>query len=275
MGRSEYVFCKPDVEKKVFEYLREAPKVYLKEYRNGQEDEIDSIILNSMRRRIQRDASQTEPIDLGRIYENMMTDNLERIKEAEAWANGEEVSSRDLIEWNAKIRAFLDIVGIIRTRRYDMQGTNFVKDGEYIVPSPVEMIEEQAEYYTHNNLIKRTSKQQHDIITTMFIMNSNIEGAIANMTTEQLDNFRGIMAMKKIAYEDALAQHNENSEYVNNVSRNVPSIIAERFGQCIWYQKEYNLDMVRKYGDAKDGLIAYVDNLDSHINHSIMGSYDF
>ena len=86
MGRSEYVFCKPDVEKKVFEYLREAPKVYLKEYRNGQEDEIDSIILNSMRRRIQRDASQTEPIDLGRIYENMMTDNLERIKKAEAEA---------------------------------------------------------------------------------------------------------------------------------------------------------------------------------------------
>ena len=275
MGRSEYVFCKPDVEKKVFEYLREAPKVYLKEYRNGQEDEIDSIILNSMRRRIQKDASQTEPVDLGGIYEAMMADNLERIKEAEAWANGEEVSSRDLLDWDARTRAFLDIVGIVRTRRYDMRGTNFVKDGEYIVPSPVDMIEEQAEYYTHNNPIKRTSKQQHDIITSMFIMNSNIESAIANMTSEQLDNFRGIMSMKKIAYEDALAQHTANSEYVDKISRNVPGIIAERFAQCIWYQKEYSSDMVRKYGDAKDGLIAYVDNLESHINYSIMGSYDF
>ena len=277
MGNNEYVFCKPNVARKVADYLREAPKVYRKEYKTGIEDDIDDIILGAMRSRIKNDASRTNPIDLADIYDNLMTENMARLREVESLI-GQDSSTSDLLEWNFRARAFLDLIGIIRTYRYDMQGATFMEDGKYVVESPIDMIEEQADYYAHNSMVKRTSKQQHDLISTMFIMRSNIEGAIANMTSEQLDNFRGIMNMKRIAYEDALNQHNANSEYINNIYTLVPSLpttIDEQFRQCVWYQKEYNVDMVRKYGDRKDGLIAYVDGLEANINSAIMGGYDF
>ena len=167
---------------------------------------------------------------------------------------------------------FLDIIETIRDRRYDFEGSTFVEDDKRIVASPIDMIEEEADYSAHNSMVKRTSNQQHDFITTQFIMKSNIDGAIADMTTDELDTFKGVMQLKKVAYESTLSEHNANSEYVNNFERgSVPITISGPLNQCIWLQKLYNVDMVRKYGHSRDGLIAFVNNIDEYVDNAIMG----
>lgn len=266
-----YVFGRPNVGQMVHDYMQKASRAYISEYSTGEVPEVDEIMLNAMRGKIRNAVRRVEPIDLADLYTGLMNENMARIRQVEGLMD-EEVSTQDLFAWSSDARAFLDIIETIRDRRYDFEGSTFVEDGKRIVASPIDMIEEEADYSAHNSMVKRTSNQQHDFITTQFIMKSNIDGAIADMTTDELDTFKGVMQLKKVAYESTLSEHNANSEYVNNFDRgSVPITIAGPLNQCIWLQKLYNVDMVRKYGHSRDGLIAFVDNIDEYVDNAIMG----
>ena len=236
-----------------------------------QMSEADDIMLNALRGNIRGAVKRVNPIDLSELYNGLMSDNMARIRQVEALTE-EDVATVDLFKWSSDARAFLDVIGIIRDRRYDFEGSTFFEDGMWVVTNPADMIEEFAEFVVNNDRVKRTSQQQHDFITTQMIMKSNIDRAISDMTTDEVEEFRNVMRFKKIAYEDALAHHNGNAEYVNGLDRRrVPFTIAGPLNQCIWLQKEHNISMIKKYGDRQSGLISYVNNIDEHIDNAIMG----
>ena len=259
-----------DVEQLVYEYLASATEIYLTQTETGQEDGAGLFKLNVLRKKIMSAASKTNPVELSELYNQLMSSNMPRIKDGEYFDRNTKKS--DCAVWKSDALAFLDIIGIVGDRRYNYHDASFVENGQLVIDNPIDMIEELAEFATHNDRIKRTPIQDDELSATIFDMKTNIDCTISDMTSEELEKFKRYFSFRKVAYEDALCKHMCDREHCDNLDIcAVSNVVRGVMSLLLSLQKDYNIDMIRKYSDRNYGLIPYVNNIDEKVDNAILG----
>ena len=266
----QYIMGQFDAEQLIYQYLDDASKVYLTQYEDDTYDEAGHLKLNVLRNQIMKAVNKTNPVELSQVYSQLMSSNMPRIKKVEDF--GCDATNSELAVWKADTYAFLDVIGIVADRRYDYNSASFVEDGKNVIDNPVDMVEELAEFATHNDRIKRTASQDRALSGTLLDMETEIDIAIADMTSRELEDFKRQMLLRKVAYDNALSRSMYDVEYCNYYDLSTVSpIIRATVSVLLSLQKEYNTDMIRKYSDRRYGLIPFVENIDKNIDCAILG----
>ena len=266
----QYIIGESNTEQMVYQYLDDATRVYLSQYETGNYDEAEHLKLNILRKKIMSSIKIVNPVELADLYSQLMSSNLPRLKKVEDF--DKDAKEADFAVWKADAHAFMDIIGVVGDRRYDYKSASFVEDDRMVIENPIDMIEEVADFATHNNRIKRTAMQERVLSHTIQEMEDTIDASIADMTGEELEQFKGQMLLKKVAYDNALSKHTYAAEYCNYFDLSfVSPLIRPEVNLLLSLQKEYSTDMVRKYSDRRYGLVPFVENIDNNIDCAILG----
>ena len=268
--KNQYMIKENDVEQLVYEYLAAATEIYLTQCETGKSDDAGLLKLNILRKQIISSASKTNPVELSELYTQLMSSNMPRIKAAEYFDRT--TREIDCAVWKSDAHAFLDIIGIIGDRRYDFSDASFIENGKLVIDNPIDMIEELADYATHNERVKRTAIQNNELSATILDMKNNIDASISDMTSEELEQFKRHFGLRKVFFDNALYIHMNDTEYCNFIDISAVSpLVRGVMSLLLSLQKEYNTDMIRKYSDRKYGLIPYVNNIDEKVDNAILG----
>ena len=268
--KNQYTITDNDVEQLVYEYLAKATEIYLTQCETGKCDDAGLLKLNILRKQIMSASSKTNPVELSELYTQLMSSNMSRIKDGENF--DKTTREIDCAVWKSDAHAFLDVIGIVRDRRYDFSDASFNQNGKLVLENPIDMIEEFADYVAHNENIKRSVAQNDELSVTITNMKNDIDAVICDMTSDELEQFKRRFGFRKVAYDNALYKHTCETEYCNHLNIcEVSPIVRGAMSLLLSLQKEYNLDMVRKYSDKKYGLVSYVNNIDENVDNSILG----
>ncbi len=256
----------------VDDFLKNASKVYIIEqiYPTG----YGQSTLQTLKGDIEKQLKGFSPADLAIVYEKLMKKIDGKIQVANVFALGNNLKAKE--QWNAEAEALADATEIIRNRRYNYRNPNLFNSNtcQYYLSDPVDMIEDFCDFSAHNSRIKRTDRDEHDLIVTQVVLNSHLENTVAGLSDEGKKDFASEMIANRSQYASQVERYKASLEKCRAFDINtLPDIMKGSVSRLVRLQADYSTDMMAKYGSRKGGLCYFVDHLDDFLSSPTMGIY--
>ncbi len=255
----------------VDDFLKNATKLYIIEqiYPTGYGQSNLQTLRTSLTKQLLKNFS---PVDLASVYEKLMKKVEGKIQVANVFALGNNLKAKE--QWNAEAEALADITEIIRDRRYNYRNPNLFnsKTCQYYLSDPVDMVEDFCDFSTHNARIKRTDRDEHDLVVTQLVLNSHLENTVAGLSDDGKKDFASEMMASRSDYANQIENSRARLEKCKNFDfTSIPDIMQGSVRRLIQLQSDYSIDMMAKYGSKKGGLCYFVDHLDDFLSSPTMG----